>query len=305
MVATVLDSVIALFLIMLVGVYGSRREIITQEINNGLINILINIVLPFMVVSSFTSTFDTSIKSNLAKGFYYSLITYLILIISSYILLRPIKGDKKTIIHFANVFTNTGYIGFPVLNSIYGVEGVVYGSIFNMFFVIFVWTYGLKLFKGHIDKGQLRKEIIKTLLNPSIIAVVIGVLIVLFNIELPKIINNSINSVGSISGALSMIIIGVIVSKSRIGNNFRDWKLYYGLTIKMVVLPLILIFVSLLIDRSVVSNSVIIIASMPAAAMTSIFAESYNKEEDFASIIVLLTTLLSVISIPILVRILV
>ena len=174
-----------------------------------------------------------------------------------------------------------------------------------MFFVIFVWTYGLKLFKGHIDKGQLRKEIIKTLLNPSIIAVVIGVLIVLFNIELPKIINNSINSVGSISGPLSMIIIGVIVSKSRIGNNFRDWKLYYGLTIKMVVLPLILIFVSLLIDRSVVSNSVIIIASMPAAAMTSIFAESYNKEEDFASIIVLLTTLLSVISIPILVRILV
>ena len=305
MVATVLSSVISLFLIMLVGVYGSRRGIITQEINNGLINVLIDIILPFMVISSFTSTFDISIKSNLAKGFYYSLFTYLILIISSYILLKPIKGDKRTIIHFANVFTNTGYIGFPVLNSIYGAEGVVYGSIFNMFFVIFVWTYGLKLFKGHIDKGQLRKEIIKTLLNPSIIAVVIGVLIVLFNIELPKIINNSINSVGSISGPLSMIIIGVIVSKSRIGNNFRDWKLYYGLTIKMVVLPLILIFVSLLIDRSVVSNSVIIIASMPAAAMTSIFAESYNKEEDFASIIVLLTTLLSVISIPILVRILV
>lgn len=305
MVATVLSSVISLFLIMLVGVYGSRRGIITQEINNGLINVLIDIILPFMVISSFTSTFDISIKSNLAKGFYYSLFTYLILIISSYILLRPIKGDKRTIIHFANVFTNTGYIGFPVLNSIYGAEGVVYGSIFNMFFVIFVWTYGLKLFKGHIDKVQLRKEIIKTLLNPSIIAVVIGVLIVLFNIELPKIINNSINSVGSISGPLSMIIIGVIVSKSRIGNNFRDWKLYYGLTIKMVVLPLILIFVSLLIDRSVVSNSVIIIASMPAAAMTSIFAESYNKEEDFASIIVLLTTLLSVISIPILVRILV
>lgn len=109
MVATVLSSVISLFLIMLVGVYGSRRGIITQEISNGLINVLIDIILPFMVISSFTSTFDISIKSNLAKGFYYSLFTYLILIISSYILLRPIKGDKRTIIHFANVFTNTGY----------------------------------------------------------------------------------------------------------------------------------------------------------------------------------------------------
>lgn len=305
MVATVLDSVISLFLIMLVGVYGSRRGVISQEINNGLINVLIDIVLPFMVISSFTSTFDTSIKSNLAKGFYYSLIAYLILILSSYILLMPIKGDKKTIVHFGNVFTNTGYIGFPVLNAIYGPEGVVYGSIFNMFFVLFVWTYGLMLFKGSISKSQLRKEIIKTLLNPSIIAVLIGGIIVIFDIDLPKILNNSISWVGSISGPLSMIIIGVIVSNSRIGNNFRDWRLYYGLVIKMLVLPLILILISLLVDKSIVSNSVVIIASMPAAAMTSIFAESYNKEEDFASIIVLLTTLLSVVTIPILVSILV
>lgn len=258
-----------------------------------------------MVISSFTFTFDVSIKGNIVKGFYYSFFAYLILIIASRILLIPIKGDKKTIIHFANVFTNTGYIGFPVLNAIYGPEGVVYGSIFNMFFVIFVWTYGIMLFKGKLEKDKLKKEIIKTLLNPSIIAVVIGIVIIIFNIELPEILLNSINSVGSISGPLSMIIIGAIVSKARIGDNIRDWRLYYGLTIKMVVLPLVLILISLFLEKSIVTNSVIIIASMPAAAMTSIFAGSFNKEEDFASLLVLLTTLLSIITIPILVRILV
>lgn len=305
MVTTVLNSVISLFLIMLVGVYGSKRGIITQELNNGLINFLLNITLPLMVVSSFTFSFDLSIKNNVIKGFYYSIIAYLILIAASYILLIPIKGDKKTIIHFANVFTNTGYIGFPVLNAIYGPEGVVYGSIFNMFFVLFVWTYGIMLYKGNIEKNELRKEIIKTLLNPSIIAVVIGVTIMMLDFQIPHILYTSINSVGSISGPLSMIIIGVILSRGKIGNSFKDWKLYYGLVIKMAILPLILILASLLTDRTIVTNSVIIIASMPAAAMTSIFAESYNKEKEFASIIVLMTTLLSVITIPILVRILV
>jgi predicted permease len=290
---------------MLVGVYGNKKGIITEEFNDNLINFLLNITLPLMVISSFTFSFEESIKSNVVKGFYYSLIAYGILIIASYLFLLPVKGDKKTIIHFANVFTNTGYVGFPVLNAIYGPEGVVYGSIFNMFFVLFVWTYGIMLFKGHIDKMELKKELKTTLLNPSIIAVVIGVIIIVFDIQIPKILYTSINSVGSISGPLSMIIIGAILSKGKIGNSLKDWTLYYGLIVKMAILPLILCLTSLLVDKSIVSNSVVIIASMPAAAMTSIFAESYNKEKELASMFVLLTTLLSVITIPILVRVLI
>lgn len=306
MITTVTNAVISLFLIMLVGVYGSKKGIITSEINNGLINILLNIALPFMVITSFMFTFDESIKSNVIKAFYYSLITYFILIALSYILLLPIKGDKKTIIHFANVFTNTGYIGFPVLNTIYGPEGVVYGSMFNMFFVLFLWTYGIGLFKGYMEKDELKKELLKTLLNPSIIAVVIGVIIMVFEISIPTIFFSSIKSVGSITGPLSMIIVGAILSRVKFKNHLKDWTLYYGIMIKLILLPIILYGISIIInDRSIVANSVIIIASMPAAAMTSIFAESYDKEKDFAAIVVLTTTLLSVITIPLLVNILI
>ena len=305
MVNIVLNSVISLFLIMLVGVYGSKKGIITSEINEGLIKLLLNITLPFMVISSFSFSFNMSIMSNIVKGFYYSIITYIVLIIASYALLLPIKGDKKTIIHFSNVFTNTGYIGFPILNAIYGPEGVIYGSIFNLFFVLFVWTYGLILFKGYIGKNELKKEIVSTILNPSIIAVIIGLVIMIHDIKIPLIIYNSINSVGNISGPLSMIILGVIFSRSRFGSNFKDWRLYYGLIVKMIVLPMILYLISHLADRTIILNSVIIIASMPAAIMTSIFAETYNKEKDFAMIIVLMSTLLSVITIPILVKVLI
>lgn len=306
MVSTVFNSVISLFLIMIVGVYGSKKGIITFELNNGLINILLNIALPFMVISSFMFTFDESIKSNVVKAFFYSLITYLILITVSYILVLPIKGDKKTIIHFSNVFTNTGYIGFPVLNAIYGPEGVVYGSIFNMFFVLFLWTYGVFLFKGKNEKGELKKEIIKTLSNPSIIAVEIGVGIMVLELKIPDILFTSIKSVGGITGPLSMIIIGAILSKVKFRDHLKDWTLYYGIATKLIILPAVLYIISILInDRSIVANAVIIIASMPAASMTSIFAESYNKEKDYAAIIVLTTTILSLITIPLLVNILI
>lgn len=306
MVSTVFNSVMSLFLIMIVGVYGSKKGIITFELNNGLINILLNIALPFMVISSFMFTFDESIKSNVVKAFFYSLITYLILITVSYILVLPIKGDKKTIIHFSNVFTNTGYIGFPVLNAIYGPEGVVYGSIFNMFFVLFLWTYGVFLFKGKNEKGELKKEIIKTLSNPSIIAVEIGVGIMVLELKIPDILFTSIKSVGSITGPLSMIIVGAILSKVKFRDHLKDWTLYYGIATKLIILPAVLYIISILInDRSIVPNAVIIIASMPAASMTSIFAESYNKEKDYAAIIVLTTTILSLITIPLLVNILI
>ena len=112
--STIIDSVLSLFIMILVGVYGSNKKIITSEINKGLTDILIQIALPFMIVSSFIFTYDDTIKTNVVNTFFYSLISYLIMAVVSCLLLLPVKKDKKTILHFANVFTNTGYVGFPI-----------------------------------------------------------------------------------------------------------------------------------------------------------------------------------------------
>ena len=109
------------------------EKIITEDLNQGLVNLLIQIVLPVMILSSFIYSYDQSIKSEVVKTFYYSLIAYLLMFSASYLLLLPFKSEKKIILHFANVFPNTGYVGFPVLYSIYGTEGIVYGSVFNLF----------------------------------------------------------------------------------------------------------------------------------------------------------------------------
>lgn len=305
MITVIIKSVISLFLIMLVGVYGSKKDIITPEVNKGLIQILLQIALPFMIIASFVFTYDEIIKANVFKTFYYSIIAYIIVAIISYILIIPIKNERKTIIHFSNVFTNTGYIGFPILFAMYGAEAVIYGSIFNMFFVIFLWTYGIILFRGNIDKKELKKEIIVAITNPSVIAVLIGLLIMIFDIKIPELLLTSIKSVGNITGPLSMIIVGAILARVEFKNYLKDWTIYYGIVTKLILIPAVLYFISVLIkDTSIVADSVILLASMPAAAMTSILAENYDKEKDYAAIIVLMTTLFSILTIPFLIRIL-
>ncbi len=301
--SAITESVVSLLIIILVGVYGSRKGIITAELNKGLTDILIKIALPFMIVSSFMFTYDESIKFNVIKTFYYSIGAYAIMIIASYLFLIPVKRDKKTVLHFANVFVNTGYIGFPVLNSIFGPEGVIYGSIFNVFFVILVWTYGIMLYRGKLEKGYLKKEIISLLFNPSIIAVVLGIFLMALDIKIKGPLLLSIKSIGNITGPISMFIIGVILANVKIKQHLKDWTVYYGTALKLIILPIIIYLISLLVkDSSRAIYSVVIMTAMPASAMTSILAESFDKEKEFAAIIVSATTLISLITVPVLIK---
>lgn len=296
-------SVVSLFIIILVGFYGSKKKIITPELNKGLTDILIKIALPFMIVSSFMFSYDDSIKYNVIKTFYYSLGAYAVMAAVSYIMLTPVKGEKRTVLHFANIFVNTGYVGFPILNSVFGAEGVIYGSIFNVFFVIFVWTYGIMLYSGNLEKGYLKKEIKSLLMNPSIIAVVIGIILMLFEIKIEGALLTSIKSIGSITGPISMFIIGVILSNIKLKKYLKDWTIYYGILIKSVIIPVVIYLLSLMLkDSSKAVYSIVIMTAMPASAMTSILAENFNKEREFAAIIVSATTLISLLTVPVLIK---
>lgn len=268
-------------------------------INKGLTNILLEITLPCLVISSFIFDMDNQLKNNIIKCFIYSPIVLITTTFISYIALFPIKSDKKIIMQFANVFSNCGFIGFPIIYSIFGGEGVIYASIFNMFFTIALWTYGIILFNGNIEKKDLKK----VFLNPSIIAVIIGLIILIFNISIPEVVYSTLDLVGGVTSPLSMIIIGVILGNSNILNYLRDYTIYYSSILKLLVLPVVLIIISKIInDNSIVVKTLTIITAMPAAAMTSILAEKFDKEKEYSAVIIFITTLFSLITFPLLLK---
>lgn len=173
-----------------------------------------------------------------------------------------------------------------------------------MFFVIFMWTYGIMVFKGSFSRNNLKKEIKNIIFNPSIIAVFIGILIMLFDLEINRSILYSINTIGKITGPLSMIIIGVILSNIKIKRFLKDLTIYYAMIVKLLLIPIFIYLISIpLVAPSKAINSVIIMTAMPASAMTSILAESFHREKEYAAVIVSITTLLSLITVPIILKI--
>lgn len=296
----VLNKIISLFLIILIGVYGSKKNIINEEINKGLRRILLEITLPLLVINSFSFEFSDGMGKNVLTAFIYSITFMALGAIISYIFLFPLKGEKKKILHFANVFSNCGFIGFPIINSLYGAEGVVYTSIFNMVFTIALWTYGVMIFSDKMSK----KKIKKVLVNPAIIAVYIGIPIMLLNIKLPSFLIDTTKIVGDMTAPISMIIVGSILSKVRIKDVFKEVSIYYEALIKLIIIPLILFLIKIIIkDNTTVINTIIVLQAMPAAAMTSIFAVDFNKEKEYSAKVVFITTLLSIITIPIITKI--
>ncbi|WP_066895220.1 AEC family transporter [Clostridium nigeriense] len=294
----IVKEITSLFLIMLIGVYGKRKNIINEEINIGLRKILLEITLPLLVINSFSFDFQDEMKRNILIAFIYSIAFFIIATIISYIFLIPIKGDKKRILHFANVFSNCGFIGFPVINNLYKAEGMVYGSIFNMVFTIFLWTYGIIIFSNKINK----KNIKKVFSNPSIVAAYIGISMMLLNIKPPSFILESMKMVGNMTTPISMIIVGGILAKVKVRDLFKEVSIYYGAVIKLILIPLTLYIIKLFLkDNSTIINTIIILQAMPAAAMTSIFAANFNKEKEYSAVVVFLSTLLSIITIPLIV----
>ncbi len=280
----------------IIGVYGNKKGIITEETQKGLIEILLNITLPLMIVSSFSFSFHESIMNNIIKAFIYSFICFIIAIPLCHMLFKKVKSEgKRRVLQFSSVFSNCGFIGFPIVNMVFGSEGVIYASIFNLFFTIFLWTYGVILYSDSKEKNDIKR----ILLNPSMISVYIGLPILIFNINIPQIILYPTNMVGSMTTPISMIVIGGVLSKVDFRKMLKDGSIYYGALVKLALLPLtVLILGSILKDNTIVVKTLVLVQAMPVATTTTIFAEKFNMEKEYSAIIVLVTTLISLLTLP-------
>lgn len=290
-----LEGIIALFLIMSVGVYASKKNIITKEINKGITDLLLNITLPLLIISSFSLKFNDEIKTNIILCAFYSFITLIVAISISMIFLKFLKKEDKYIIQFSNVFSNCGFMGFPIIEGLYGKEGLIYASIFNVLFTVFIWTYGVGMFTGGFDKENIKR----VLKNPSIISVVIGIFMMVFGISLPPIIMKPIEMVGGMTPALSMIIVGVILSNVNFKEYLKDYTLYYAVILKLLAIPIVMYFVmSILPIPTKVMKIIVLLHAMPTAAMLPIFAENFGKDKEYSSVLLFMTTLCCLVTFP-------
>lgn len=287
-------QVVILFVLMSVGFICTKTKLVTDKSISGFVNVLLYIVTPCLIVNSFLSVeFSSKTITSLAIAAGCAVISHLIGILISHIV-RENDKRRRAVLRFGTIFSNAGYMGLPLAQALFGSEGVFYGSIYVVVFNIIQWTYGITLY----NKGN--NSLIKTLVNPGTIGVIIGLPLFLLNINLPEIIGTPVNYLASLNTPLAMMVTGYYFACSDFRNGMKNAKMWLVISLKMIVVPMIalLIFKYVFSLSGVLLCSCVLPISTPTAVNTMILASKYESDTDMGLKLVTLSTLFSVITMP-------
>lgn len=295
------NQIIIMFGLIVIGFVLYKFNIISKELNKGLSNIVLVLINPIVIFLSYQRDFEIALLKGLLISFVLGVITHLISIIIAYTFLGY-KRDKNllNLERFALIYSNCSFIGIPLINGLFGSEGVFYLTSYITVFNLLVWSHGLILISGQKDKESIKKAFFST----AIISTILGLLLFLFRIRIPSIIYDTLNYIGSMNTPLAMIVAGVTISQNNIIKSFKNKRLYYISFIKLILIPLLCFLVLLPFDfPNIVLLSTILAVAAPSGATINLFALKYDNNPLYASELFAFTTIFSLVSIPLIVKI--
>jgi malate permease and related proteins len=302
----IINQIIILGIIVLVGVIAARAKILTEEINQSLSKVVFNITLPFLVFISVSSIkINPELISNSILVFIFAFIVIFFLYGTALISAKIFKlDDGAKVVHAMHtMFGNTIFLGYPLIKSLYGEEGLLYAIIYQLGSDIIMWTFGIYLLNGKKEKNIWVN--LKTLINPNTIAFACGLIFMGFGIQIPYIINTSLGSLGQTTVPLSMIFIGGMLAKINIKGVFSHGYVFGMSVNKMIISPILIFLLLFVLNKymqfkiSFIALSVIVMqVATPAMATIVILCRQYNRDDIHATENVYISTVLSLLTLP-------
>ncbi len=300
---TAITQVAILFILIAVGFFFSRREIITQNVINGMTRVLFDVVTPCIIISSFQiDKTDDNLKELLI--FAAATVVYFIVAIAfSYIFYLKKSDPKETAVkRICSIYSNCGFMGFPLLmalSSIVGANGVFLGSVYITVNNFFIFTQGVLIYPPKDGNKPKFKDNLKKLLSPAVFGVFIGLMLFVFSVKLPEIIAKPVEYLGSMNTPLAMLLIGAMIEKSDWKHIFTDKRVYFTTACRNLIMPLLCLGVLALFElNSTVFITLLVITACPVAGNCVIFTDLYGGDRDLCSKVFTLSTLSSALTLP-------
>lgn len=293
---TVISKVGVMLLLILVGYVVSKKGMLTDRGTSEVNTLLLQIVTPCLIVNSFLTSEDSLSAGELLLSVGTSALAIGLSILLSRCFFRKEPEGRKKVLQFAAAFSNSGFMGLPLVEGIVGSKGVMYGSFFIVVFNIFCWTYGFRMMSG----GQ-KMSLKVLLLNPGIIGLVFGLPIYFLDLHLPAVLSEPVGFLAALNTPLAMLVVGSYIAKVELHSFISDLAVYKSAALRLLVAPGIFLGLLLLIrpEPNLFVTSVIQ-AACPAAANTVLFSVQYKRDSALASKTVAVSTVLSIITIPLL-----
>jgi len=301
----VFEQILALFLLMLVG-YGARKtSLLDSHLTKGLSALLLKVTLPALIIDSMQKPFSFSLLKESGVILLISLVIYACTVLFALLFPRLLAGtpDERGVFSFVLIFSNVGFMGFPVVYAVFGEAGVFYAAIYNLPFNFLLFTLGIAIISKKKDSTSAVNW--RLFVNPAIVAVFLGFFLFLFSLVLPGPLALAVKQLGMLTTPLSMLLVGALLSTIPFRSVFADWRVYLVSLLRLLLIPFV---VWLALNRLRLPELLIgiptVISAMPAAANTAILAEQLEGNAVLASQIIFLSTLLAMLSIPLVVKLL-
>ena len=294
-----LEQIAQLFLMILMGYIIVKAGLLKGEDSKVLSKIILYAIIPAVIINAFQVDYNDTIKQGLITAFIASVILQFVLLFLTYLLQKIFHLDS---VEFTSAYySNSGNLIVPLVTYILGSKWVIYGCVFMSVQLFFIWSQGKNMLSK--EKGINLKKI---LLNINMISVFLGVILFFTKIRFPEIINNTLSSVGSMIGPLSMIVTGMLIAEVNLKDIFTNKRIYLVTILRLIIQPLIALALINLLRMQTwhpQGNNIILITYLatitPCASTITQMCQVYDNDSKYASAINVMTTLLSIITMPV------
>lgn len=296
-VFTLLEQITKMVIMMSFGYVLFKIKWLSNHTTKDLSTILLKVITPCVIVTSFMVGFSQEILNSLVIAFGLSVTSLLIGVFIS----RVFFKEDKMLNRFAIAFSNTGFLGIPLVQGLLGQEYIIYLSLYIALFNVLLWSYGV----NEMSKNKKAVNLKAMLVNPNMIALGVGLIIFIFGLECPPLIKDTLVSIGQTNTPLGMFVLGAYIAKDPLVDIIFEKEGYIVALFRLIIVPLVTLFVLKLVPNYLyeVKLVVLIASATPSATASAMFAQVYNKDYGYAARLVSLTTMFSIISIPLIVTI--
>ncbi len=290
-IAAILTLQFTIFALILVGFFLRRREMIGAQGQKNLTDLVVNVILPCNILVAFQNGAD---RERIASYFSIFLVAVAVQAISYFYgkwAFRRAPKNQQDCLRYATICPNAGFIGNPVAEGMYGAEGLALASVYLIPLRIMMWSSGLSMFTGEHDRKAVLRRVVT---HPCILACAAGIVLMLTGVRLLAVLLSPVSELARCNTAASMLVIGMILARIDF-RRFMDRSVLIYCLHRLVLLPALfyVLFRFLPVDPLVFKISVLLTA-MPAGATTSILAEKYGRDSEYATKLVIVSTLLSI-----------
>lgn len=294
LILILLRQIAIMALLMAVGIYLSRKGFLSPQGTKDLGAILLRIIIPCVIVKSYITTYSRERLLELALSVGLALVAFILAMGIAYL----VYGKRRRIENFASAFCNAGFIGIPLAQAVIGDEGVFYMAASVALLNLFQWTYGVYIMTDRRDSISA-KTIAK---NPVVIAIVIGIALFLSRLPVPGIVTSTLGYIAGMNTPVAMILMGTYMAKLP-WRKLLDKRAYGCVLLRLVVIPAVVlaVFWALPITNQNVALAAYLAAATPVGANICVFAQQYDCDYEFSVVTVCLSTVLSIVTVPLMV----